>query len=147
MGRVLWILGTVVLGIAVFLGRNQIVVLSTWAKADGEVTASEIVRYFNPKSKPVYRLRVTFQFPVNNVAQFAVSSSSLGSTELAPVNRKAALFPVGSHHAIRYDPANPTEMRWDAGYNVDFLAVPLIVGGAGLLCVAAGGVFWLAARR
>jgi hypothetical protein len=147
VGRVLWILGTLVLGIAVFLGRQQIIILSSWTKVDGEVTTSEIVRHFVPKSKPIYRLRVTFQYPVNNVAQFAVSSSSLGSTDMAPVSRKAALFPVGSHHPIRYDPANPTEMRWDAGYNVEFLAVPLIVAGAGVLFIAAGVAFWLAERR
>ena len=147
MGRILWILGTVVLGVAAFSGRDQIIILSSWAKADGQVTGSEIVRHFSPKSKPVYRLRVTFQYQADGVPHFAVSSSSLGSNELATVTRKMARFPVGSHHSLYYDPANPTDMRFDAGYNVDFLAQPLIIATAGLLFVIAGTVIRIRSRR
>ena len=131
MGRILWILGTLVLGVAAFSGRDQIIVLSSWAKADGQVTASEIVRYFSPKSKPVYRLRVTFQYQAEGVPHFAVSSSSLGSSDLASVSRKAKRYPVGSHHPIYYDPSNPANMHFDAGYNMDYLAMPLIIGSGG----------------
>ena len=147
MGRILWILGTVVLGVVAFSGGDQIIILSSWAKADGQVTGSEIVRHFSPKSKPVYRLRVTFQYQADGVPHFAVSSSSLGSNELATVTRKMARFPVGSHHSLYYDPANPTDMRFDAGYNVDFLAQPLIIATAGLLFVIAGTVIRIRSRR
>ncbi len=146
-GRILWILGTVVLGVAAFSARDQIMVLSSWAKADGQVTGSEIVRYFSPKSKPVYRLRVTFQYQADGVPHIAVSSSSLGSNELATVSRKVARYPVGSHHAIYYDPANPINMHFDAGYNIEYLAIPLIIGTAGLLFVIAGTVIRFRARR
>jgi hypothetical protein len=147
LGRILWILGTVVLGVAVFSSSEQIMVLSSWAKADGQVTGSEIVRHFSPKSNPVYRVRVTFEYKLDGLPHIAVSSSSLGSSELATVSRKVARYPVGSHHAIYYDPANPTNMRFDAGYNVDYLAKGLIIATAGLLFVIAGTVVRFLARR
>jgi hypothetical protein len=147
MGRMLWILGTVVLGVAAFSGRDQIIVLSSWAKADGQVTASEIMRYFSPKSKPVYRLRVTFQYQADGVPHFAVSSSSLGSSDLAAGSRKVTRYPVGSHHMIYYDPNNPVDMHFDAGYNIEYLAKPLIIATAGLLFVIAGTVIRVLARR
>jgi hypothetical protein len=147
MGRMLWILGTLVLGVAAFSGRDQIIVLSSWAKADGQVTASEIMRYFSPKSKPVYRLRVTFQYQADGVPHFAVSSSSLGSSDLAAVSHKVTRYPVGSHHMIYYDPNNPVDMHFDAGYNAEYLAKPLIIGTAGLLFVIAGTVIRALARR
>jgi hypothetical protein len=147
MGRILWILGTLVLGVAAFAGRDQIIVLTSWAKADGQVTASEIMRYFSPKSKPVYRLRVTLQYQAEGVPHFAVSSSSMGSSDLASVSRKVARYSVGSHHSIYYDPNNPVDMHFDAGYNLEYLAIPLIIGTAGLLFVVAGTVVRILARR
>jgi hypothetical protein len=146
-GRLLWILGTLVVSGAMFSAHNEITVLTSWAKADGQVTGSEIVRYFSPKSKPVYRLRVTFQFQADGVPQFAVSSSSMSSSDLASVSRKVARYPVGSHHEILYDPANPVNMHFDAGYNVDYLAQPLMIAAVGLLLVLAGTVVRFLSRR
>ena len=147
MGRILWILGAVVLGVAVFSARQQIAVLSSWSKTEATVKSCEIVRYFAAKSKPVYRVRLTVEYQLEGVPHFVISSSSMGSSDVASVNRKAARFPNGSHRTIYYDPNNPNEMRFDAGYTVDYLAIPLIIGVAGIVFVVAGTVFRVIASR
>lgn len=147
LGRILWVMGTLILSSAVFSAHNQITVLSSWVKADGEVAGSEIVRHFSVKSNPVYRVRVTFQFQANGVPHFAVSSSSTTSSNLESASRTVARYPAGSHHSIYYDPGNPANMEFDAGYNLDYLAMPLMMAGVGLLFVIAGTVVRIRARR
>ncbi len=143
----LWILGTLVLSAATFSAREQITVLSSWTKTDGQVAGSEIVRRFSPKNGTDYRIRVTFEFQADGVPHYAVASSSLGSSDLATASRKVVSYQAGSHHKIYYDPANPVDMRFDAGYSLDYLAKPLIIATAGILFVIAGTAVRFLTRR
>ena len=143
----LWILGILVISAATFAAREQITVLSSWAQADGQVASSEIVRRFSPKNGAEYRIRVTLEFQADGVPHYAVASSSLASSDLATASRKVTAYPAGSHHRIYYDPANPVDMRFDAGYNLDYLAKPLIIASGGFLLVIAGTVVRFLTRR
>ena len=68
--------------------------------------------------------------------------TSFQSSNYEETVRRAAEFPVGSRHAIRYDPHNPTQARIGAGWNRRFFAVPLITLGCGLVfVVVAAGLF------
>jgi hypothetical protein len=55
-------------------------------------------------------------------------------------------FPVGSHHPLRYDPANPSQARVGAGWNKTFFALPIIVGVTGLFFFLVGAVLLAIAK-
>jgi hypothetical protein len=73
--------------------------------------------------------------------------TSFQSSNYEETVRRAAEFPVGSRHAIRYDPHNPTQARIGAGWNRRFFAVPLITLGCGVAFGVLAAGFFAAARR
>ncbi|MEZ0373492.1 MAG: DUF3592 domain-containing protein, partial [Candidatus Sericytochromatia bacterium] len=55
-------------------------------------------------------------------------------------------FPAGSVRPIRYNPANPQQVVYDAGYTWGFFLTPLIFGLLGLVFACIGFGPWLWAR-
>ena len=63
------------------------------------------------------------------------------------MKRKADAYPPGSRHIIKYDPHDPNDIRFTAGYTAGFFFLPLIFGGLGVVFAGAGVPLWLAGRR
>ncbi len=58
----------------------------------------------------------------------------------------ADAFAPGSEHAILYNPQNPNDIRYDAGYNFGFFFLPVLLGGMGIVFTAVGGGLWYGFR-
>lgn len=133
----------VILSIPFFLG--QIHVLRAWPMTDARVTKSAVVNLPAPKHSQLYAAQLQISYTVNGQPQTADLTSFQSSSYQATVQR-AAEFPVGSMHEIRYDPEHPNQARIGAGWNRRFFAVPLITLGCGLCFALLALGFFIAAR-
>ena len=72
--------------------------------------------------------------------------TSFESTNYEATLQRTAQFPVGSHHAVRYDPANLTQARIGAGWNRTYFALPLIILTMGAVFALIGSVLLAIAK-
>ena len=114
---------------------GQIRVLQSWPVRQAQVIHSDVVTTPSGYDQ-LYSTRIQIAFVADDrpITTELITSQSSNYEETA---RSAAEFPVGSRHAIRYDPRQPTQVRIAAGWNLRFFAVPLIT----LTCGAFFGVF------
>jgi hypothetical protein len=131
----------VIIGLPFFWRQWQ--VLRNWPQTDAQVIRSEVVAHTLGHDN-FYRAKLQMVYTVAGQPIVAELTSFESKNYEATVQRSEQ-YPVGSHHPIRYDPANPFQARVGAGWNRTFFALPLIVGiaamffffvGAALLAIA-----------
>lgn len=110
---------------------GQIRVLHSWPVRQAQVIRSAVVTSPAGGHEQLYAAQIQIVYVVNGQPVTA-ELTSFQSRNYQETARRAGEFPVGSRHAIRYDPANPTQARIGAGWNRRFFAVPLITAGCGL---------------
>src|SRR5262249_5458840 len=66
------------------------------------------------------------------------SSAGFGSNSYPSIRRKVDTYTVGTHYPIRYNPADPYDIRFDLGYTFEFFGAPLILTSLGLICAVVG---------
>jgi len=110
---------------------GQVRVLRSWPVRQAEVIRSELVTTASGKHEQLYSAQLQIVYAVNGKPVTAELTSFQG-TNYQETAQRVAEFPVGSRHAIRYDPANPAQARIGAGWNRRFFAVPLITLGCGV---------------
>lgn len=110
---------------------GQVHVLRSWPMTQARVTQSRIVEQPAPKHEQLYAAKLDIAYEVDGRA-ITADLTSFQSRNYQETARRAAEFPVGSLHEIRYDPNNPAQARIGAGWNRRFFAVPLITLGCGL---------------
>ena len=131
------------LGISAPLYWSQYKILRHWPAAAAEVTSSRVLVLQSP-SGPLHDIEVQFAFSVDGRPYAGTIHSNHLSTSRASKEKQAARFPVGSQHVIRYNPADPHDVRAQVGYNVHFFAVPIFVSGVGAIFLVIGLVIWMA---
>jgi hypothetical protein len=124
---------------------RQAQVLRSWAETDAQVLRSEVLAGPPEGHEIVYRaqLRLLYTVGGNPVTSDLVSFSSKNYDATL---RRTNQFPVGSHHPVRYDPANPSQARLGAAWTTTFFAVPLLVLGMAVLFGFIGTVFLTVAK-
>lgn len=126
-----------------FLG--QIRVLRTWPVTQARVDKSEVVNQPAAKHEQLYAAKLRISYRVNGTSVTA-DLTSFQSRNYEETTARAAEFPAGSCHEIRYDPNNPSQARIGAGWNRRFFAVPLITLGCGLVFGVLAIGFFIAAK-
>ncbi len=134
------------LGISMPLYWNQYEILRDWPAVDAEVTRSSLL-VLQSHSGPLHDIEVHFAYAVDGRPYVGVIHSNHLSTSRARKENQAAAFPVGSHHRIRYNPAEPSDVRAQVGYNVHFFAVPIFISGVGGIFLVIGLVIWAVSSR
>jgi hypothetical protein len=124
---------------------GQIQVLRSWPVRQAQVLSSRVVVEPTSKHDQLYSARLEMVYAVDG-RPVTAGLTSFQSSNYEETARRAAEFPVGSRHAIRYDPNNPTQARIGAGWNRRFFAVPLITASLGLVFVMIGAGCFLGAR-
>ena len=124
---------------------RQINVLQHWPETDGQVLRSEVVADASSAHASVYRAKLQVLY---TVAGRPVTSelTSFESANYEATLQRTQQFPVGSHHAVRYDPANPMQARIGAGWNRIYFALPLIVLAIGAVFACFGAGFLATAK-
>lgn len=133
----------ILLSIPLFWG--QLRVLRDWPVRQAVVTRSAVVNQPSRKHEQLYSVHIEIFYVVNG-KPVTTELTSFQSSNYAATMRRAAEFPVGSRHAVRYHPSHPEQVRIGAGWNRRFFALPLITISCGAIFgVLAGGLF-IAAR-
>lgn len=135
------------LGISVPMYWAQFKILRDWPATEGVVLISRVVRIETTGGSDLHDIEVRFAFLANGRPYSGVIHSNHLSTNRARKERQAAQFPVGSSHPLRYNPADPHDIRAQVGYNVHFFAVPIFVSGVGAIFLVIGLVIWLVSSR
>jgi len=105
---------------------RQVQVLRSWPETDAQVLRSEVVTARSEGHEMLYRARLRMLYTVGG-NPVTTDLTSFESANYEATLRRTGQFPVGSHHAVRYDPANPAQARVGAGWNRTYFALPLIV--------------------
>jgi hypothetical protein len=132
----------VIIGLPFFWRQSQ--VLRNWPETDAQVIRSEVVAQPSGHDN-FYRAKLQMVYTVAGQPIVAELTSFESKNYEATVQRTEQ-FPVGSHHPIRYDPANPSQARVGAGWNRTFFALPLIVGVTALFFFFVGAVLLAIAK-
>jgi hypothetical protein len=128
-----------IMSIPLFWG--QIRALRSWPVRQAVVIHSTVVSEPSGRHDQVYAAHIEIAYVIEGKA-ITTELTSFQSSNYEQTVRRAEEFPVGSRHAIRYDPRDPTRVRIDAGWNPQFFALPLITLGCGAVFgLLAGGLF------
>ncbi len=125
--------------------EGQIHVLHGWPITQAQVLRSDVITQPSSKHDQLYAAKLQIAYTVNR-QRITSELISFQSSDYQQTTQRAAEFPVGSEHEVRYDPANPSQARIGAGWNRRFFAVPLITLGIGLAFAALAVAFFVAAR-
>jgi hypothetical protein len=124
---------------------RQVQVVRNWPEADAQVLRSEVVSDPSQGHEMVYRAKLQVLYTVGGNPVISDLTSFESQNYEATLGR-AEQFPVGSHHAVRYDPANPAQARIGAGWNRTYFALPLIVLTMAVVFAFAGAVLLAIAK-
>ena len=132
----------VIIGLPFFWRQWQ--VLHNWPETDAQVIRSEVVAQALGHDN-FYRAKLQMVYTVAG-QPIVAELTSFESKNYEATLQRTKQFPVGSHHPIRYDPANPSQARVGAGWNRTFFALPLIVGVTALFFFFVGAVLLAIAK-
>jgi Protein of unknown function (DUF3592) len=135
VGRFLTALGLLLLAGAWWTGNR----LKSWPAVDAEVTKSEVSKLSSFGSRNgygnAYSTKIEFRFEADG-EQFTVSSSEKSASHRG-AQSAADMYTPGTRHTTRYNPANPNDISFNAGYfdvvyTLIFFLKPIFLGIFGL---------------
>ena len=119
--------------------------LQTWPETDAQVLQSEVVAGPPAGHENLYRAKLQVLYTVPG-QPITAEMTSFESTNYEATVRRTQQFPVGSHHRVRYDAANPSQAGLGAGWNRTFFALPLIVAAMAAFFACVGAVLLAIAK-
>jgi Protein of unknown function (DUF3592) len=131
VGGVFFVVGLGLLTGGVFSARSQYNILKNWPKVDATMAKSAVTSGRDDKNTTV-----------NGKEYLTPATSSYKSSSYVEMKRKVDAFAPGTQHGLLYDPADPSDIRYDAGYNFSFFLLPTILGGVGIVFAGVGAGVW-----
>ena len=117
-----------------FLTEQRLTILRAWPEIVAEVVESEVTSHRDSDdNSTTYGVRVAFRFEVDGRTIEASSDRGYTTSSYNSMRRAAERFSPGSRHPIRYNPQNPADIRFNAGYTLEFFGVPVFLGVFGLI--------------
>lgn len=148
VGGVFTAIGLAALGFGAWAAARNFTVIRSWPEVDAQVTKSSIVRSRSTNGDFRYVLLAEFRYSTGGgEITSQASTSGLNSNIYSSALRNADLYSAGTRHRIRVNPANPKDIRFGAGYTLDFFGVPLALGALGLIFTVLGLVVLLVHTR
>ena len=146
VGGIFLLVGLGLLGGAVYTGNQQYAILKSWPTVDALTTKSRVTEVPSQSTgHSLYSVEIEFQYRVDGKEYVTVSSLPYATPDYVRMKRMADNFGIGTRRVIRYNPTNPGDIRFNAGYNFDFFLMPVLFGGMGLVFGLVGvAILWFA---
>ncbi len=138
-------LGFVLLATPSFWAQYKI--LRGWPAVEGTVISSDVLTLPTTDGGELYDIEVRFVYVVNGGWVQGLIHSNHESTNRARKEKQAAQFVRGNRYPLRFNPAEPRDIRAQVGWNVHFFAVPIFIVGVGAIFGVVGVVLLLVAGR
>jgi len=139
IGAIFFVVGLGLLGGAGWAGNRQYTILKTWPSVEAQVVNSEVIQYRDSDGDTMFKAAIDFRYTVDGKEYMVPSSSSYSSSSRSQMRKKVDAYAPGTRHPIRYNPADPGDMRFDVGYNFGFFFLPVLLGGMGIVFAGIGG--------
>jgi hypothetical protein len=146
VGAVFFVVGLGLLTGGFFVARSEYNILKTWPQVDATVTKSEVTEGRDKDNTTMYGTQMEFRYAVNGKDFLTPASSSYKTSSYVEMKRQADIFAPGTHHTVLYNPVEPSDIRYDAGYNFSFFLAPTILGGMGIIFTGVGALVWFLFR-
>lgn len=147
IGAIPLLIGLGLLVGAGFFANHQYTILKKWPTVDAEVVRSELASHWSQSTHGgnmrVYQALIDFRYTVDGKAYAASAGSDYSTSSRAEMQQKVDAYAPGTHHPIHYNPANPYDIRYDAGLTFGFFLGPFILAASGLMACTVGAVFFL----
>ncbi len=121
--------------------------LRHWPAAEAQVVRSEVVPLHTSSGQILYDTWLELSYDVDGHPYVSGTGSLHQSTHYERKLKQVRRFPPGSRTEIRYNPADPRDIRIQPGYNIHFFAVSVFIAGVAAIFVLLALIFFLLARR
>ena len=146
VGGIFLPLGLAFLGGAAWSGNRQNTILKTWPKTEAQVTKSQLTKSQDNDGNWTYGTALEFRYTVNGKEYNTPSHSSYQTSNYTGMKLQLDAFAPGTTHTILYNPADPNDIRFDAGYTFGFFLVTFAFGLIGLSFSLIGALLLLVSR-
>jgi hypothetical protein len=137
-GVVLTILAIAAITSSFWYARDQYRVLITWPAVEAEVEGSHVVAGQDAAGNRVYRAQGDFRYRVQGAPRFATARSRAQWRDESLAQRMVDVISPGSVRPVRYNPANPSEIVFDADFSMDYLGAAFASLFAGTTLIVPG---------
>jgi len=138
MALVLLLVAAVFLGVGGWFAEKRFTVMNSWPQVEAEVVSSEVISYDDSDNDTMYKAVFRFRYTVDGREYVTQTGNGYGTSFRSWMQAKVDRFAAGTRHAIHYNPADPAEIEYNAGYNFEFFGIPLFCAGMGLIIGWAG---------
>lgn len=138
IGLVFLVIGLVFLAVGGWFAEKRFTVMNSWPTVEAEVVESEVTTYEDSEGSTLYKAQFRFRYTVEGREYQTQTDNGYGTSFRSWMQTKVDRLPAGSRHRLHYNPADPAEIEYNAGYNFEFFGIPLFCGGMGLIFALVG---------
>jgi len=138
IGYVFIPIGIVLLGVAGWLAEQRREILNNWPEVQAEVTHSELTYSRSRSGSSMYSAVYVFRYTADGREFMSRDGPGYSTSSYSSMEEKVKKYAPATRHPIRYNPANPQEIRIEAGYNFSTFGIPLGVAAGGLVFFGLG---------
>ncbi len=132
-----FLFGVASIGLALPFYWKQYSVIRNWPTAMADVRSSDVVLRTQAGQK-LWATRFEFSFEANGKIVLATVNGYRQASLRSTVESAAERFPAGSTRLVRYNPANPSDIRLDTDQPRRYYQLPiaLVITGAIFIVIA-----------
>ncbi len=131
-------LGLGFLAVGGWFAEKKFTVMNSWPTVEAEVVESEVTRSEDSEGSTLYKAQFRFRYTVGGREYDTRTDNGYGTSFRSWMQSKVDRLPPGARHLLHYNPANPADIEYNAGYNFEFFGIPLFCGGMGLIFALVG---------
>ena len=151
VGAVFTPIGLALLGFGGWTANRHYTILKYWPTVEAQVASSRITHYVSHDrdrntDTDMYGVEIEFRYAVNGKEYLTPSDAGYNSSSYPEMKGMVDKHAPGTRSVIKYNPADPNDIRFNAGYNFGFFFLPVLLCGMGLLFGGLGTVFLIASR-